>query len=80
MTSAPVLAQPNITHPFEVYCDALGTGLGCVLMQDRQMIAYASRTLWCHEENCTTHDLELAAVIHAFKIWRHYLLVNYVHI
>jgi len=80
LTSAPVLAQPDITHPFKVYCDALGTGLVCVLMQDCQMIAYASRILWRHEENYTTHDLELAAVIHAFKIWRYYLLVNSVHI
>ena len=44
------------------------------------MIAYASRALRRHEENYATHDLELAAVVHALKIWRHYLLGNPVHI
>ena len=80
LTSAPVLAQPDITRPFDVYCDASGTGLGCVLMQDQRVIAYASRALKRHEENYATHDLELAAVVHALKIWRHYLLGNPVHI
>ena len=80
MTSAPVLAQPDITRPFDVYCDASGTGLGCVLMQDQRVIAYASRALRRHEENYATHDLELAAVVHALKIWRHYLLGNPIHI
>ena len=49
-------------------------------MQDRRVIAYASRALRRHEENYATHDLELAAVVHALKIWRHYLLGNPVHI
>jgi hypothetical protein len=80
LTSAPVLAQPDITCPFEVYCDASGTSLGCVLMQDRRVIAYASRALRRHEKNYTTHDLELAAMVHALKIWHHYLLGNPVHI
>ena len=80
LTSAPVLAQPDITRPFDVYCDASGTGLGSVLMQDRRVIAYASRALRRHEKNYATHDLELAAVVHALKIWRHYLLSNPVHI
>ena len=44
------------------------------------MIAYASRALRRHEENYATHDLELAAVVHALKIWRHYLLGNLIHI
>ena len=61
-------------------CDALGTGLSCVLMQYQRVIAYASRALRRHEENYATHDLELAAVVHALKIWRHYLLGNPVHI
>jgi hypothetical protein len=70
---APMLVQPNITKPFEVYCDASNVGLGCVLMQDRHVIAYASRQLKNAEVNYPTHDLELAAVVHALKIWRHYL-------
>ena len=61
-------------------CNASGTGLGCVLMQDQQVIAYASRALRRHEENYATHDLELAAVVHALKIWHHDLLGNPVHI
>jgi hypothetical protein len=40
-----------------VYCDASGTGLGCVLMQDNRVIAYASRALRPHEQNYPTHDL-----------------------
>jgi hypothetical protein len=74
LTTAPVLAQPDNTKPFEVFCDASGTGLGCVLMQDNGVIAYASRALRPHEQNYPTHDLELAAVVHALKIWRHYLM------
>jgi hypothetical protein len=63
-----------------MYCDASRTELGCVLMQDRCVIAYASHQLKKHEMNYLTHDLELAAVVHALKIWRHYLLGNKVHI
>jgi hypothetical protein len=74
LTTAPVLVQPDSTKPFEVYCDASGTGLGCVLMQDNRVIAYASRALRPHEQNYPTHDLELAAVVHGLKIWRHYLM------
>src|SRR6266542_3373733 len=59
---------------FLVYCDASGQGIGCVLMQDGHVIAYASRQLRKHEQNYPTHDLELAAVVHALKIWRHYLV------
>ncbi|WVZ89402.1 hypothetical protein U9M48_035815, partial [Paspalum notatum var. saurae] len=80
LTSAPVLAQPDVTKPFDVYCDASGNGLSCVLMQEGRVIAYASRQLRKHEANYPTHDLELAAVVHALKIWRHYLLGNTCHI
>jgi hypothetical protein len=59
LTTAPVLAQPDNTQPFDVYCDASGTGLGCVLMQNNRVIAYASRALRNHEQNYPTHDLEL---------------------
>jgi hypothetical protein len=69
-----MLAQPDYTKTFDVYCDALGTRLGCVLMQDNHVIAYASRALRPHEQNYRTHDLELAAIVHALKIWRHYLM------
>jgi hypothetical protein len=60
--------------PFSIYCDASGQGLGCVLMQDGHMVAHASRQLRKHEAHYPTHDLELAAVVHALKIWRHYLM------
>jgi hypothetical protein len=76
LTSAPVLVQPDNSKPFEVFCDASGTGLGCVLMQEGRVIAYASRALRPHELNYPTHDLELAVVVHALKIWMHYLMGN----
>ena len=73
LTSAPVLALPNGRDEFMVYSDASRQGLGCVLMQNDGVIAYASRQLKKHEENYPTHDLELAAVVFALKLWRHYL-------
>jgi hypothetical protein len=80
LISAPVLVQPNNSKPFEVFCDASGTGLGCVLMQEGRVIAYASRALRPHEINYPTHNLELAAIVHALKIWRHYLMFNHCNI
>jgi hypothetical protein len=74
LTTAPVLIMPDIHKSFDIYCDASKQGLGCVLMQEGHVIAYASRQLRKHEQNYPTHDLELAAVVHAVKIWRHYLL------
>src|SRR5581483_10192732 len=73
LCKAPILALPEGTDNFVVYCDASHQGLGCVLMQNEKVIAYASRQLKVHEKNYTTHDLELGAVVFALKIWRHYL-------
>ena len=73
LISAPILTLPISGQEFIIYSDASIQGLGCVLMQDRKVIAYASRQLKPHEKNYPVHDLELAAVIHALKIWRHYL-------
>ena len=80
LTTAPILAQPDIEKPFNVFCEASGIGLGCVLMLEGRVIAYASCQLKKHEINYSTHDLELAVVAHALKIWRHYLLENVCHI
>ncbi|KAJ9567836.1 hypothetical protein OSB04_003802 [Centaurea solstitialis] len=73
LCNAPILALPEGTDNFVVYCDASHQGLGCVLMQNEKVIAYAYRQLKIHEKNYTTHDLELGAVVFALKIWRHYL-------
>nr|XP_025611556.1 uncharacterized protein LOC112704909 [Arachis hypogaea] len=73
LTSAPILILPEPHEPFEVCCDASLKGLGCVLMQHRNVVAYASYQLRPHEVNYPTHDLELAAVVFVLKIWRHYL-------
>ncbi|KAK8534012.1 hypothetical protein V6N12_047412 [Hibiscus sabdariffa] len=73
LTQAPMLVQPESRKDFAVYSDASHSGLGCVLMQEGIVIAYASRQLRPHELNYPTHDLELAAVVFALKIWRHYL-------
>jgi hypothetical protein len=80
LTTLPVLAQPDIAKPFDVYYDASGTGLGGVLMQEGRVISYSSWQLRLHEEHYPTHDLELAAVVIALRIWWHYLLGNVVHI
>nr|GEV70272.1 putative reverse transcriptase domain-containing protein [Tanacetum cinerariifolium] len=64
---------PEGTEDFVVYCDASLKGYGVVLMQREKVIAYASRQLKVHEENYTTHYLELGAVVFAFRLWRRYL-------
>ncbi|GJT51910.1 putative reverse transcriptase domain-containing protein [Tanacetum coccineum] len=73
LCSVSILALPEGSKDFVVYCDASYKGLGAVLMQREKVIAYASRQLKVHEKNYTTHDLELGSVIFALKIWRHYL-------
>ncbi|GKE56542.1 putative nucleotidyltransferase, ribonuclease H [Tanacetum coccineum] len=73
LVSAPVLTLPSGTGGYQIYSDASKKGLGCVLMQHGKVIAYASRQLKPYEVNYPTHDLELAAVVFALKIWRHYL-------
>jgi hypothetical protein len=80
LTNSLVLAEPDTTKPFDVYCDASGTGLGGVLMQEGRVISFSSRQLRRHEEHYPTHDLELAAVVMTLRMWRHYLLENAVHI
>nr|GEZ66154.1 putative reverse transcriptase domain-containing protein [Tanacetum cinerariifolium] len=73
LCSAPILALPEGSEDFVVYCDASIKGLGAVLMQREKVVAYGSRQLKVHEKNYTTHDLELGVVVFALKIWRHYL-------
>ncbi|KAJ0511433.1 putative nucleotidyltransferase, Ribonuclease H [Helianthus annuus] len=73
LTHAPVLTLPDRVDDMVVYSDASHSGLRCVLMQRGKVIAYASRQLKTHEKKYPMHDLELAAVVFALKIWRHYL-------
>ncbi|GJW82608.1 putative reverse transcriptase domain-containing protein [Tanacetum coccineum] len=73
LCSTPILALPDGSEDFVVYCDASHQGLGAVMMQRQKMIAYASRQLKTHEKNYTTHDLELGLVVFYLRIWRHYL-------
>nr|GFC90987.1 putative polyprotein [Tanacetum cinerariifolium] len=73
LVSAPILTLPSGSGGFQIYSDASKKDLGCVLMQHRKVIAYASRQLKPYEVNYPSHDLKLAAVVFALKIWRHYL-------
>ncbi|GJX79056.1 putative reverse transcriptase domain-containing protein [Tanacetum coccineum] len=73
LCSALILALPEGSENFMVYCDASYKGLGAFLMQREKVVAYASRQLKIHEKNYTTHDLELGVVVFALKMWRHYL-------
>jgi hypothetical protein len=74
LMSPPVLVMPDLQKGFDIYCDACGQGLGCVLMQEGHVIAYEPRLWQKHKLNYPTHDLELAAVVRAHKIWRHYIM------
>jgi hypothetical protein len=74
LMTAPILVIYDMEKPFSIYCDVSGQGLGCVLIQDGHVVAYVSQQLRKHEAHYPTHDLELAAVLHALKIWRHFLM------
>jgi hypothetical protein len=74
LTIALILVMSDMVKTFSIYCDVSGQGLGYVLMQNGCVVAYASRHLRKHEVNYLTHDLELAAVVHPLKIWRHYIM------
>jgi hypothetical protein len=80
LTTSPMLAQPDTTKSSDIYCDASGTGLEGVLMQEGWVISYSSRQLRHHEEHYHTHDFELAAVVMTLRTWWHYVLGNVVHI
>ncbi|KAA3460520.1 DNA/RNA polymerases superfamily protein [Gossypium australe] len=80
LTEAPVLTQPETGKEFVVFSDTSLNGLGCVLMQEGKVVAYASRQLKPHERNFSTLDLELAAIVFALKIWRHYLFGEKCHV
>ena len=73
LTEAPVLTQSTYGKEYVIFSDASLNGLGCVLMQEGKVVAYASRQLKPYEKKYSTNDLELAAIVFALKIWRHYL-------
>ena len=73
LVSAPIFTVPSDGGGFFIYSNASKKQLGCVLMQNDKVVAYASKQLKSHEQTYPTHDLELAAVVFALKIWRHYL-------
>ena len=73
LTTAPILIVPKQGQRYTVYCDASRDRLGCVSMQSERVVAYGSIQLKNHKQNYLTHDLELAAIVFALKIWHHYL-------
>ena len=73
LTSTPIMIVPERGQGYTMYCDDSKAGLGCVLMQFGRVVAYGSRQLKNHEQNYLTHDMELATVVFALKIWHHYL-------
>jgi hypothetical protein len=74
LTMTPILTMSDMEKPFSIYCDASDLGLGCVLMQDDHIVAYALRQLRKHEEKYLTNYLKLVVVVHALMIWRHYII------
>ena len=73
LTTAPILIVPDRGQGYTVYCDASRVGQRCVLMQSGRVVAYGSHQLKNHEQNYPTHDMELAVVVFALNILRHYL-------
>ena len=73
LTETPVLTQLTYSKEYVIFSDASLNGLRCVLMQEGKVVAYDSRQMKLHEKNYPTHDMELAAIVLALKIWRHYL-------
>jgi hypothetical protein len=74
LTSAPILKIADPNKDYVVCTDACKEGLGGVLSQEGFVICYESRKLKEHERNYATHDLELAAIVHVLRKWRHYLM------
>ena len=74
LTIAPILKIADPEKDLLVCTDACNQGLGGVLMQDNHVVFYESRKLKEHEKNYATHDLELASIVHALNMWRHYLM------
>jgi hypothetical protein len=74
LTSAPILRIANPNEYFVVCTNACKEGLGGFLIQNGFVVCYESRKLKDHEKNYATHDLELAAIVHALKKWKHYLM------
>ena len=73
LTTTPIRIASEQGHRYTMYCDAFRDGLGCVLMKSGRVVAYGFRKLKSHEQNYPTHDLDLAAIVFALKIWCHYL-------
>ncbi|KAL4028562.1 hypothetical protein IC575_011759 [Cucumis melo] len=73
LVTAAVLKVPDGSGSFVIYSDSSKKEVGCALMHQGKVVAYASHQLKSHEQNYPTHDLELAAVVFALKIWRYYL-------
>jgi hypothetical protein len=74
ISTAPVLALPNLQQPFEIETDASGYAMGAVLMQYRKRICYHSKTFNQVVVNYPTYDKELYALVQSVKKWKHYLL------
>jgi hypothetical protein len=74
LTNAPILKVSDPNEDFFVSTDACKEGLGGFLMQNGHVICYESRKLKEHEINYATHDLKLETIVHALRMWRHYLM------